>query len=100
MWLMRQQKKPDDYVIATGKTHGVQEFLEEAFKLADIKDWRKHVGIDKRYFRPTEVNLLLGDPSKARKKLGWKPKVTFKELVRIMLKDDLKNEGIDDRLLK
>jgi GDPmannose 4,6-dehydratase len=100
MWLMLQEKKPDDYVIATGETHSVKDFLDEAFRLVGIKDWRKYVEIDPRYFRPTEVNLLKGDAKKALKKLGWKPKVTFKELVRIMLRDDLKIEGIEHKLLR
>ena len=94
MWLILQQKKPDDYVIATGQTHTVREFLEEAFRIARIKDWRKRVIIDKRYLRPTEVDMLRGDASKARRKLGWKPKTTFKQLVRIMLEADCKKLGI------
>jgi GDPmannose 4,6-dehydratase len=89
MWLMLQQDEPDDYVIATGETHSVREFVEEAFGLLDL-DWRKHVLIDKKYLRPAEVDLLLGDISKARKKLGWEPKVTFKELVRLMVDADMK----------
>ncbi|MBI4309753.1 MAG: GDP-mannose 4,6-dehydratase, partial [Candidatus Omnitrophica bacterium] len=88
MWLMLQQSKPDDYVIATGETHAVKEFLEEAFGHAKL-DWRKYVAIDKRYFRPTEVDLLLGDPSKARKVLKWKPKVDFRQLVRMMVEGDM-----------
>jgi UDP-glucose 4-epimerase len=83
-----QQDKPDDYVIATGETHSVGEFVEETFSLLGL-DWRKHVEIDPRYIRPTEVDLLMGDFSKARKALGWKPKVSFKELVRIMVEADL-----------
>jgi GDPmannose 4,6-dehydratase len=88
MWLMLQQEKPDDYVIATGQTHSVREFVEEVFSLLGL-DWQKHVEIDPRYIRPTEVDLLLGDSSKAKKDLGWKPKVAFKELVRIMVEADL-----------
>ena len=88
MWLMLQQEKPDDYVIATGETHSVKEFVEEAFKLLGL-DWQKHVELDPRYRRPTEVDLLLGDSSKAEKNLQWKPKVAFKDLVRIMLEADL-----------
>ncbi len=88
MWLMLQQSKPDDYVIATGETHSVKEFLHEAFAYAKL-DWRKYVAIDKRYFRPTEVDLLLGDATKARKKLKWKPKVNFKELVHMMVDSDM-----------
>jgi GDPmannose 4,6-dehydratase len=98
MWHILQQEKPDDYVIATGETHSVQEFLEEAFKLVGIKDWKKFVEIDKRYFRPTEVNALQGDARKARKKFGWKPKTTFKELVRTMLHEELKAEGQGDKI--
>lgn len=93
MWLMLQQDKPDDYVIATGETHSVREFVEEAFRLAGL-DWKKYVKIDSKYFRPTEVALLLGDASKARRKLGWKPKVKFTELVRGMLEADLKRVGL------
>ena len=88
MWLMLQQENPDDYVIATGQTHSVREFVEEVFGLLGL-DWQKHVEIDPRYIRPTEVDLLLGDFSKAKKDLGWKPKVAFKELVRIMVEADL-----------
>jgi GDPmannose 4,6-dehydratase len=87
MWLMMQADEPDDYVIATGETHSVREFLDEAFGLLDI-DWKEHVDIDPRYYRPTEVDLLLGDASKARQKLGWEPKVGFKELVRLMIEHD------------
>jgi GDPmannose 4,6-dehydratase len=87
MWLMLQQDKPDDYVVATGETHSVREFLEEVFGLLGL-DWKKYVEIDKRYFRPAEVDLLLGDASKARQVLGWKPKVTFKGLARRMTEWD------------
>ena len=88
MWLMLQQGEPEDYCIATGETHSVREFLEEAFRYAGL-DWRTYVEIDKRYFRPTEVDELTGDSSKARKKLGWKPKVKFRELVRMMVDADM-----------
>ena len=88
MWLMLQQDKPDDYVIATGETHTVREFVEESFQLLGL-EWRKYVELDPRYLRPTEVDLLLGDYSKAQKYLGWKPKMSFKELVRTMLQADL-----------
>ena len=91
-WLMLQQDAPDDYVIATGETHSVREFLDEAFGLVGI-DWTKHVEIDPRYFRPTEVDKLVGDASKARKKFGWRPKVTFKELIRLMVEADLDAES-------
>ena len=87
---MLQQDEPDDYVIATGESHSVSEFLDEAFGHVDL-DWKEHVEIDPRYYRPTEVDLLLGDASKARQKLGWEPKVTFKELVRIMVEADLED---------
>lgn len=88
MWLMLQQEKPDDYVIASGETHSVREFVEEAFNLVGL-DWRKHVELDCNYLRPTEVDTLLGDFSKANKALGWRPKISFKELVRIMVDNDL-----------
>jgi GDPmannose 4,6-dehydratase len=95
MWLMLQQEQPDDYVIATGETHTVKEFLEAAFDYAEL-DWKKYVKIDPRYFRPAEVDLLIGDASKAKKKLGWKPSVTFEQLVKIMVDADMKN--LQDRL--
>jgi GDPmannose 4,6-dehydratase len=88
MWLMLQQDEPDDYVIATGETHSVRELLDEAFGRLDL-DWNQFVEIDPRYFRPAEVDLLIGDASKARRKLGWEPKITFKELVRTMVDADL-----------
>ncbi|MBI3314515.1 MAG: GDP-mannose 4,6-dehydratase [Candidatus Omnitrophica bacterium] len=88
MWLMLQRPKPDDYVIATGQTHSVKEFLQEAFEYAKL-DWRQYVAIDKRYFRPTEVDLLQGDASKARRVLKWKPKVGFTKLVRMMVDADM-----------
>lgn len=93
MWLMLQQEKAEDYVIATGETHSVREFLDEAFGLVGL-DWKKYVEIDPRYYRPAEVDLLLGNPAKAKEKLGWKPKTTFKELVKIMLEYDLNNCGL------
>jgi GDPmannose 4,6-dehydratase len=88
MWLMLQQPQAEDYVIATGETHSVREFLDEAFGYAKL-DWQKHVKIDPRYLRPTEVDRLQGDASKAREKLGWKPRVTFTQLVRMMVDADL-----------
>jgi len=91
MWLILQQKKPDDFVIATGETHTVREFIEEAFKIVGIKNWQKYIDIDERYYRPNEVNLLLGNASKAKRVLGWTPKVKFKELVEIMMEAELKN---------
>jgi GDPmannose 4,6-dehydratase len=87
MWMMLQHEEPDDYVIATGETHSVREFLDEVFGLLEL-DWKKYVLIDPRYFRPAEVDLLLGDATKARKELGWKPRVGFKELARRMTESD------------
>jgi GDPmannose 4,6-dehydratase len=92
MWLMLQQDKPEDYVIATGITHSVRDLVKTAFGLLDL-DWEKYVRVDERYVRPAEVDLLIGDPSKAREKLGWKPKVSFEELVKIMVEGDLKRYG-------
>ncbi len=89
MWLMLQQDKPDDYVIATGETHSVREFLGEVFGYLDL-DWQKYVEIDPRYYRPSEVDFLQGDSSKARKILKWKPKVTFKALAKMMADADMK----------
>ena len=88
MWMMVQQSKPDDYVIATGKTHSVREFLEEAFSYAKL-DWKEHVKIDQRYFRPTEVDQLCGDASKAKKAFGWEAKTSFTELAHIMVDADI-----------
>src|SRR5262245_34623298 len=82
VWLMLQQEKPDDYVIATGETHSVREFLDEAFGYQDL-DWKKYVEIDPRYYRPTEVDMLCGDFSKAKQALGWTPKIKFRDLVRM-----------------
>ena len=89
MYLMLQQDEPDDYVIATGEQHSVREFVEEVFGLLDL-DWREHVEIDPKYFRPAEVDVLQGDTTKARRKLGWEPKVTFKELAHLMVEADMK----------
>ncbi len=88
MWLMLQADEPDDYVIATGETRSVRELLDEVFRLLEL-DWSKYVEIDERYYRPTEVDALQGDASKARDALGWKPKVGFRELVRMMVDSDL-----------
>jgi GDPmannose 4,6-dehydratase len=88
MWLMLQQEKPDDYVVATNETHSVKEFCEEAFGQLGL-DWQKYVKHESRYERPAEVDLLIGDPAKARKQLGWEPKVRFKDLVKIMVEADL-----------
>ncbi len=92
VWLMLQQDEPDDYVIATGETNSVRDFLGEAFGYVDL-DWQKYVEIDPRYYRPTEVDVLLGDASKARQKLGWRPKVKFRDLVRMMVDADLQAES-------
>lgn len=96
MWLMLQQDTPDDYVIATGEARSVSEFLAEAASLVGIK-WEDVVEIDPRYFRPAEVDILLGDASKARQRLGWKPTVTFPELVRLMMRADLEEQGLGSR---
>ncbi|MFZ9180427.1 MAG: GDP-mannose 4,6-dehydratase [Rickettsiales bacterium] len=93
MWLMLQHQKPQDYVIATGETHSVREFLEEAFNYVNL-DWQKYVEIDSRYFRPAEVDLLIGDASKAKQELNWTPKVKFKELVKMMVDADILEEKI------
>ena len=87
MWLMLQQGEPDDYVVAAGETHSVREFCEEAFGILDL-DYRDFVDVDPRYFRPAEVDLLLGDAGKARRALGWQPRVTFRDLVRMMVEHD------------
>lgn len=90
MWLMLQQPQPDDYVIATGETHSVREFLEVAFQHVGL-DWQRHVEIDPQFMRPAEVDILRGDASKARNQLGWSPRVSFDELVRMMVDHDLKS---------
>jgi GDPmannose 4,6-dehydratase len=88
MWLMLQQEKPDDYVIATNETHSIREFLDVAFQHVRL-DWHKHVEIDPAYYRPAEVDLLIGDYSKARQQLGWEPKTKFEELARLMVDADV-----------
>ncbi|MBI3627203.1 MAG: GDP-mannose 4,6-dehydratase [Candidatus Sungbacteria bacterium] len=93
MWLMLQADKPDDFVIATGEDHSVREFLERAFDYAGL-DWKKYVEIDPAHFRPTEVNKLRGDASKAKKVLGWAPKIKFEKLVKLMVDEDLKEAGV------
>lgn len=90
-WLMMQQPNPDDYVIGTGETHTVREFVELAFKEAGLGNWKKYVEIDSQYYRPAEVNVLVADTRKAKKILGWKPRTKFKDLVKIMVKADLEN---------
>jgi GDPmannose 4,6-dehydratase len=92
MWLMLQREQPGDYVIATGETHSVREFLEVAFSHLGL-DWNKHVVVDPKYFRPAEVDVLLGDPSKASRDLGWRPKVGFEDLVRLMVDADLAGQA-------
>jgi GDPmannose 4,6-dehydratase len=110
IWMMLQQETPDDYVVATNETHTVKEFIDESFRIAGIEiEWKgsgvDEKGLDKKsgkvlveinpkYFRPTEVELLIGDPAKAKQKLGWEPKVKFKELVKIMTEADLKKAGV------
>jgi GDPmannose 4,6-dehydratase len=89
MWLMLQHNKPDDYVVATGETHSVQEFCDLVFTKLDL-DYNKYVRIDEKYYRPAEVDILLGDPAKAKKQLGWKPKVSFNGLIDMMIESDLK----------
>jgi len=97
-WRMLQQDEPDDYVLATGETHSVQEFLEAAFTYAGL-EWRDYVKIDPRYFRPAEVDLLIGDYSKAKAKLGWEPTVRFKELVRMMVDADREPQRLQEHYL-
>lgn len=105
MWVMLQHPKPDDFVIATGETHSVREFLEEAFNYASLGDWKKYVEIDPRYFRPAEVEILVGNASKAKEKLSWQPKIKFHELVKIMIDADFRETelnppGEGDKILK
>jgi GDPmannose 4,6-dehydratase len=89
MWLMLQQPEPDDYVVATGETHSIREFLDISFNYVNL-DWHDYVEFDARYLRPTEVDLLIGDPTKAKQKLGWEPSVTFEQLVALMVEADLR----------
>jgi GDPmannose 4,6-dehydratase len=93
MWMMLQQDEPDDYVIATGETHTIRDLLDVSFQHAGIDDWSSYVKQDPRFYRPAEVDLLIGDASKAHKKLGWKPRVSFEELVRMMYEHDLAEES-------
>jgi len=93
MWLMLQQPEPDDFVIATGETHSIGEFLDLAFRAAGLGDWRPYVRQDKRFFRPAEVDLLVGDATKARTKLGWTPRVDFPGLVEMMVRHDIDRES-------
>lgn len=89
MWLMMQQEKSDDYVLATGETHSIREFLDEAFKIIGIDNWSSYIKVDPRFIRPVEVSYLLGDASKAKRVLGWEPKTSFKELVKKMVENDI-----------
>jgi GDPmannose 4,6-dehydratase len=93
MWRMLQQDQPDDYVLATGETHSIEELLEVAFKAIGVDDWKPYVKQDPRFMRPAEVDLLLGDPAKAKEKLGWEPKVSFEELIEMMVKSDIELEA-------
>ncbi|MFM7336879.1 MAG: GDP-mannose 4,6-dehydratase [Actinomycetota bacterium] len=93
MWMMLQQPKADDFVVATGVAHSIEQLLEVAFAAAELKDWRKYVRQDKRFFRPAEVDLLIGDATKARTKLGWSPKVDFNQLIEMMVRHDLDYES-------
>lgn len=93
MWLMLQQEQPDDYVVATGETHAVSEFLEVAFRYVNL-NWQDYVEFDDRYLRPAEVDLLIGDPGKAKQKLGWEPSVTFEQLVQLMVTADMQALGL------
>jgi len=105
MWFMLQREKPDDFVIATGETHSIEEFLREAFNYAGLGDWKQFVEIDERYMRPAEVEVLIGNPLKAKERLGWEPKVKFADLVKIMIDADLRKIGLEapgegDKILK
>ena len=93
MWLMLQQNEPDDYVVATGETHAISEFLDICFNCVNL-DWHDYVEFDERYLRPAEVDLLIGDPTKAKQKLGWEPSVTFEQLVALMVEADLRALGL------
>jgi GDPmannose 4,6-dehydratase len=97
-WRMLQADEPDDYVLATNETHTVEEFLDEAFRYVDL-DWHDYVTIDPRYFRPSEVDLLIGDYSKAKEKLGWEPTVRFQELVRMMVDGDRERGTLEEHYL-
>jgi GDPmannose 4,6-dehydratase len=101
MWMMLQQDHPEDYVIATGENHSVQEFVELAFKAVGVEDWRKYVVSDSpKFVRPAEVDYLIGDYSKAKRELGWSPKTSFKELVEMMVKADVELERKNHNISK
>jgi GDPmannose 4,6-dehydratase len=93
MWMMLQQPEPDDYVIATGKTHSIEDLVERAFAEVGIDNWRDYVRQDPKFFRPAEVDLLIGDATKAHEKLGWRPEVGFPELIAMMVANDLAIES-------
>ena len=93
MWRMLQQDEADDYVISTGETHTIRELLDVAFETVGITDWERYVETDPQFFRPAEVDLLIGDSTKAHEKLGWKPRVDFKSLVRMMVESDVAIEA-------
>jgi GDPmannose 4,6-dehydratase len=93
MWMMLQQDEPDDYVLATGQTHSIEELVERAFAEVEIDNWRDYVRQDPKFYRPAEVDLLIGDPSKARTKLGWEPEVDFETLIKMMVDHDLQREA-------
>ena len=94
MWRMLQNKEPDDFVVGTGETHSVKEFVEKTFSYAGF-DWNDYVKIDPRYFRPTEVKELIADPTKAKGKLDWNPKIKFNDLVKVMLDADMRGIGLE-----
>ena len=105
MWQILQQETPDDFVVATGETHSVREFLEQAFEYSGLGDWQKYVEIDPRYFRPSEVEILIGNSRKIKEKLGWDPKIKFDDLIKIMIDADFRELGIapigeGDKILK
>ena len=99
MWMMLQHDTPDDWVLATGTTQTVKDFVEEAFKIVNL-EWSDYVETSEKYYRPNEVNYLLGDSSKAQKELGWKPKTSFKDLVKIMVESDIELAKRESVLLK
>lgn len=96
MWMMLQQPKPEDYVIGTGESHSVRDFVAASFVAAGIHDWERYIGIDPRYYRPTEVENLIADARKAKETLGWKPKTGFDNLVKIMVRHDLLQHGLKE----
>ena len=97
MWMMLQQDTPDDYVISTGETHSVERLVDVAFSAADL-DWNEHVVIDQKFIRPAEVNILIGDASKAKKALGWEPEVTFEQMIHMMVESDIERLKIKHKI--